>query len=74
MLISFFFQLKQHKSRVTAVTIALNNQVMIRKLIARRIHRKNLRLMLPKGINMDDEDSVRTSVAQFVQDRDSEPR
>jgi hypothetical protein len=42
--------------------------------MARRIHRKNLRLMLPKGTDMDDEDAVRTAVAQFVQDRDSEPR
>ena len=61
-------------NRVTVVTIALNNQVMINKLIGRRIHRKNLRLMLPKGTPMDDEDAVRTAAAQFEQDRDSEPR
>ena len=60
--------------RVTAVTIALNNQVMLRKLIARRIHRNNLRLMLPKATDLNDEDAVRVAVAQFVQDRDSEPR
>ena len=47
---------------------------MIRKLVARRIHRKNLRLMLPKGTDMNDEDAVRTAVSQLVQDRDSEPR
>ena len=47
---------------------------MVKKLIARRIHRNNLRLMLPKGTDMDDEDAVRTAVAQLVQDRDSEPQ
>jgi hypothetical protein len=60
--------------RVTAVTIALGNQALLRKLITRRCHRKDLRLMLPKGMDMEDEDAVRTAVAQLVQDRDSEPQ
>jgi hypothetical protein len=58
--------------RVTAVTIALNNETMLRKLIARRIHRNNLRLMLPKGTDMNDEDAVRIAVANYVMERDSE--
>lgn len=61
-------------NRVTAVTVALNNDKMLRLLIARRRHRNNLRLMLPRKINMDDEDAVRTAVAQLVRDRDREPR
>lgn len=60
--------------RVTAVTVALNNDEMLRKLIARRAHRNNLRLMLPKGTDMDDEDGVRAAVAQLIRDRDLEPR
>ena len=46
---------------------------MLRFLIARRRHRNNLRLMLPKGIPMDDEEAVRTAVAQLVRDRSLEP-
>lgn len=62
------------RNRVTAVTIALDNDEMLRKLVARRNHRNNLRLMLPKGIDMNDEDAVRLAVANFVLERDSEPR
>jgi len=61
-------------NRVTAVTVALNNEKMLQLLIARRRHRNNLRLMLAKGTDMDDEDAVRTEVAQLVRDRDLEPR
>lgn len=60
--------------RVTAVTVALNNDEMLRKLIIRRIHRNNLRLMLPRRTDMNDEDNVRSAVAQLVRDRDAEPR
>lgn len=60
--------------RVTAVTIGLNNERMLNLLIARRTHRNNLRLLLPKGVDMEDEDGVRTAVAQLVHDRESEPR
>lgn len=56
------------------MTIALNNEQLVRKLIIRRVHRKNLRMKLPKGIDMDDEDVVRSAVALFVQERDAEPR
>jgi hypothetical protein len=47
---------------------------MLELLVARRVHRNNLRIMLPKGIDMEDEDGVRTAVAQLVRDRESEPR
>jgi hypothetical protein len=56
------------------VTVGLNNEQMLRLLVARRIHRNNLRLVLPKGINMEDEDAVRTAVAQLVHDMEGEPR
>ena len=60
-------------NRVTAITVALNNEKMLQYLIARRRHRNNLRLMLPKGIDMEDEEVVRTAVAQLVRDRSLEP-
>ena len=68
----FFTQFTERQ--VTGVTIALNNQLLVRKLIYRRVHRNNLRLKLGKGIDMDDEDVVRTAVARLVQERDLEPR
>ena len=68
----FFDQFSQ--KQVTAVTVTLNNELLLRKLVARRIHRDNLRRMLPKGTDMDDEDVVRSAVAQLIQERDSEPQ
>ena len=61
-------------AKVTAVTVGLNNQLLLKKLILRRIHRNNLRLALPKGTNLDDEDIVRSAVAKVVQERESEPK
>jgi len=56
------------------VTIALNNEKLVQRLVWRRIHRKNLRLKLPKTVNIDNEDVVREAVAQFAKERDVEPR
>eukprot|EP00977_Amphora_coffeiformis_P030428 scaffold46958_cov199-Amphora_coffeaeformis.AAC.1 len=64
------FALKQ----VTCVSIALDNDAMLRKLIARREARAVLELQLPKGTDMDDEDLVRSLVAQLVRDQESEPK
>jgi hypothetical protein len=68
----FFAQFTDRQ--VTVVTIALNNAKLVRKLIIRRVHRNNLRIKLPKGIDMEDEDLVRSAVAQLILERDSEPR
>lgn len=69
---SFFSQFGDKK--VTCVTIALNNDQMLRKLIARREARNLLELQLPKGTDMDDEDLVRTLVAGLVREQDAEPK
>jgi hypothetical protein len=47
---------------------------MLRLLVARRVHRNNLRLLLSKRVDMENEDAVRTAVAQLVHDRESESR
>jgi hypothetical protein len=60
--------------QVTAVTIALNNEKLLRKLIQRRRHRNNLRMMLPKHTNMDDEVTLPIAVAQLVKEREQEGR
>jgi hypothetical protein len=61
-------------SQVTCVSVALNNDIMLRKLIARREARHALEIQLPKGTDMDDEDLVRTLVAQLVRDQEAEPK
>lgn len=58
--------------QVTAVTIALNNEALLYKLINRRRHRDNLRIMLPKRTDMDDDDALQVAVAEFVRERDQE--
>lgn len=62
------------KKQVTCVTIALNNDEMVRKLIARREARTALQMQLPKGVDMDDQDLVRALVAQLVRDQEAEPK
>ena len=62
------------EQQVTCVTVAINNEQMLRKLIARRRHRNNLRLMLPPGTDMDDEDMVRNQIAQLQREQESEPK
>ncbi|KAL7559514.1 hypothetical protein ACA910_010325 [Epithemia clementina (nom. ined.)] len=62
------------ENQVTCVTVAINNEKMLRKLIARRVHRNNLRLMLPPGSDMDDEDLVLNLIAQLEREKESEPK
>ena len=56
------------------MTVALNNGKLLNKLIARRIHRNNLRIQLPKGTDLEDEDVVRAAVSKLVQERSNEPQ
>lgn len=60
--------------QVTAVTIALNNEKLLRKLIERRRHLNNLKLMLPKNTNMDDETSLQAAVVELVKEREEEEK
>jgi hypothetical protein len=70
----FFNQFADKGGGVTAVTIALNNEELVQKLIYRRVHRNNLRMKLPKGIDMDDEDMVRSAVSDYMRETEAEPR
>lgn len=62
------------EKQVTAVTVALDNDVLLRKLIARRINVDLLRKQLPKGTDMEDEDLVRSAVAHLILEKESEPK
>jgi hypothetical protein len=66
-----FFQTYADK-QVTCITIALNNEQLIRKLITRRIFRNQLRVKLPKGLDLDDEDALRVAVDQFTREKAEE--
>eukprot|EP00527_Entomoneis_sp_CCMP2396_P005983 CAMPEP_0198140732 /NCGR_PEP_ID=MMETSP1443-20131203/3854_1 /TAXON_ID=186043 /ORGANISM="Entomoneis sp., Strain CCMP2396" /LENGTH=982 /DNA_ID=CAMNT_0043803251 /DNA_START=336 /DNA_END=3284 /DNA_ORIENTATION=- len=68
-----FFE-KFATKQVTCVTVAVNNEKMLRKLINRRNHRNNLRLVLPPGTDMDDEDLVQNKIAELEREKDSEPK
>jgi Cytosolic domain of 10TM putative phosphate transporter len=68
----FFEQFAE--KQVTFVTVGLNNDELINKLIDRRLLRNDLRMKLPKGTNMDDEDAVRLAVAKVHQEEMSEKR
>lgn len=70
----FFNQFADKGGGVTAVTIALNNEELVRKLILRRVHRNNLRIKLPKGVDLDDEDMVRSAVADYMRETEAEPK
>lgn len=70
----FFGQFADNGGGVTAVTVALNNEELVQKLIYRRVHRNNLRIKLPKGVDMDEEDMVRSAVADYMRETEAEPR
>lgn len=59
---SFFSTFTEEEDQVIVVTIALDNEALLKKLIARRSCSNELRLMLPKDTNMDDKDEVQQAI------------
>ena len=68
----FFAQFAE--KQVTVVSIHLNNEEMLKKLVLRRQQKDILRRMLPKGTDMEDENAVRVAVDAHVRERDAEPK
>lgn len=68
----FFSQFAE--KQVTCVTVALNNDQLIWKLTLRRLFRNQLRLQLPKNVDLEDEDLVRNAVAQLEKEWESEAK
>lgn len=62
------------EKQVTLVTVHLNNEEMLKKLMERRKKRDLLRRMLKKGTNMDDENALRVAVDDHIRERDLEPK
>ena len=54
----FFEQFSPDNDQVTVVSIALNNEALIRKLIKRRKLRRKLNLILPENAILDDESDI----------------
>lgn len=61
----FFTQFATNGDQVTAVTVALDNHQMVRKLLTRRIFVNQLRAKLPVGLNLDDDSAVASAVIKF---------
>ena len=68
----FFEQFAE--SQVTLVTVALDNEVMLRKLLQRRAQIENLKNLLPKEVDLDDELMVRIALSKLVDERKSASR
>lgn len=68
----FFSQFATDGDQVTVVTVALNNDVMVRKLVTRRIFRDQLRVKLPMGLNLDDESAVALAVDKWYQEKEAQ--
>jgi hypothetical protein len=68
----FFSQFAE--KQVSCVTVALNNDQLLRKLLIRRIFRRNLKAQLRKNVNIDDEDEVRVAIAQMNREAALEPK
>eukprot|EP00542_Grammatophora_oceanica_P010709 CAMPEP_0194043292 /NCGR_PEP_ID=MMETSP0009_2-20130614/14957_1 /TAXON_ID=210454 /ORGANISM="Grammatophora oceanica, Strain CCMP 410" /LENGTH=944 /DNA_ID=CAMNT_0038687459 /DNA_START=167 /DNA_END=3001 /DNA_ORIENTATION=- len=66
----FFSQFAE--KQVSVVTVALNNHMLLRKMITRRVLRASLRRQLSKGIDIDNEDEVRTAVAEVLREQEGE--
>ena len=61
----FFSQFATNGDQVTVVTVALNNQVMVRKLLIRRIFMNQLRAKLAPGTDLEDETAVATAILRY---------
>lgn len=58
--------------QVTVVSIHLNNEELLKKLVQRRRYRDSLRRLLPRGTDLDDENEARSAVDVHVRARDAE--
>jgi hypothetical protein len=69
---NFFSQFAE--KQVVSVTVALNNHELLRKLLTRRVLRKSLKALLPKGTDLEDEDLVREHVSIILKEQEGEKR
>ena len=57
---------------VTCVTIALDNDELLRKLTKRRVQQQMLRLLLPGKIDMDDSEQLEQALEEWTRQHDNE--
>jgi hypothetical protein len=68
----FFNQFATDGDQVTVVTVALNNEKLVQKLVIRRIFLNQLRVKLPPKTNLDNEDEVHVAVARFNKEKEEQ--
>lgn len=68
----FFSQFATGGDQVTVVTVALNNELLVRKLLNRRLLRNQLRFKLPAGTDLDDEKAVEAAVLEYNWEKEAE--
>lgn len=66
---SFFSQFATDGDQVTVVTVALNNQVMVRKLVIRRIFMNQLMAKLVDDVDFEDETAVYNAIVKYNQEK-----
>lgn len=69
----FFSKFATDGDQVTAITITLNNEVMVRKLLTRRVFMNQLRIKLPPDLNMDDKEAVIEAAKKYNEEKEAEP-
>lgn len=65
----FFSQFATDGDQVTFVTVTLNNEDLVRKLMIRRILQNQLRVKLPPGTDMDDKELIAGHVERLMKER-----
>jgi hypothetical protein len=63
----FFDQFAE--SQVTVVTVALDNEDLVRRMVSRRVFQNQLRLKLPMGIDLEDKTAVRAAVGEIIRNQ-----
>jgi hypothetical protein len=56
-------------SQVTVVTIALDNEDLVRRMVNRRVFQNQLRMKLPKDIDLEDKTAVRAAVGEIIRNQ-----
>ena len=56
-------------SQVTVVTVALDNEDLVRRMVDRRVFQNQLRMKLPTGIDLEDKTAVRAAVGEIIRNQ-----
>jgi len=66
---NFFSQFTVSSHQATACTVVLKNKELIDNLIKRRILRRNLRNLLPEGLDIDDKTALKDAIEDLINEQ-----